>query len=313
MLAYILDTIAPVFLVLMLGYISVRTGLLNESAIDGIMVYVVKVGVPCLLFSATATIDLASAYNWPALTAFYAAAATSFIVAVLVSRKVFNRRPGEAVAIGFGALFSNLVFLGLPITERALGKEHMATALALVSLHAPFCYFLGISLMESVRADGRALLDTVKVVVKTMFSNALMIGILAGFIVNLTHISLPGFFVFSVDMVKQSTLPIALVALGGVLTRYRLAGNIKEAVTVSVFSLIVHPALALLICYLLGVPDNLRNVVVLMSAMAPGINAFVFASMYSRGESVAASTVLISTVLTMPSVSIWLWILLGHL
>lgn len=313
MLAYILDTIAPVFLVLMLGYISVRTGLLNGPAVDGIMVYVVKVGVPCLLFSATSTIDLASAYNWPALAAFYAAAASSFILAVLVSHKVFKRRPGESVAIGFGALFSNLVFLGLPITERALGKEYMGSALALVSLHAPFCYFLGISLMESVRADGRGLMATARVVVKTMFSNALMIGILLGFIVNLLHISLPGFFVVSLDMVQRSTLPIALVALGGILTRYRLAGDLKEALAISACSLFVHPLLVLLLCYLLSVPDNLRNVMVLMSAMAPGINAFVFASMYSRGQSVAASTVLISTILTMPSVGIWLWILVGHL
>jgi hypothetical protein len=56
------------------------------------------------------------------------------------------------------------------------------------------------------------------------------------------------------------------------------------------------------------VPAELTGAVVLMAAMASGVNAYLFASMYHRGQSMAASAVLLGTGLSILSVSIWLWI-----
>ena len=51
--------------------------------------------------------------------------------------------------------------------------------------------------------------------------------------------------------------------------------------------------------------------VVLMSAIAPGLNAYLFASMYQRGVEIAASTVLVTTILAVFTLSGWLVILGG--
>jgi hypothetical protein len=48
---------------------------------------------------------------------------------------------------------------------------------------------------------------------------------------------------------------------------------------------------------------------VLLAAMPTGISAFVFASYYNRGVSVATNTILISTVLSVLTVSGWLYLL----
>ena len=82
------------------------------------------------------------------------------------------------MAIGFGALFSNSVLLGLPIMERAYGAASLAPNFAIVSIHAPFCYLLGITAMEFARADGRGLGGTARAVAQAMFRNALMIGLI---------------------------------------------------------------------------------------------------------------------------------------
>ena len=59
----------------------------------------------------------------------------------------------------------------------------------------------------------------------------------------------------------------------------------------------------------LQLPLDITNSIVLMAAMAPGLNAYLFASMYNRGVDVAASSVLLSTILSVVSVSAWLIIL----
>jgi predicted permease len=311
MLANIFDIVAPVFLVIGAGYLAVRRGLFADRMIDALMRFAIQFAVPCLLFRATSTMDLGTAYDWRLMGAFYLGSTTSFTLATLLAWRAFGRTPGEAVAVGFGALFSNLVLLGLPISERAwgAGTDAMASAYAIVSVHAPFCYLLGITSMELLRADGRSLPETARVVARTMFRNSLMIGIGLGFIVNLGGLAVPGVVTSAVDIVARAALPAALFGLGGTLTRYALKDSLGEAGTIAAMSLLVHPGISFMVVRLLEAPDALADAVVLMAAMAPGVNGYLFASMYARGQGTAASTVLLGTAVSVLSVSLWLWLL----
>ena len=311
MLLYIFDIVAPVFLVIAAGYLAVWRGLFAAGMVDGLMRFAIQFAVPCLLFRATSTMDLASAYDWRLMGSFYVGAALSFATATLVTWKLFGRNPADAVAVGFGALFSNLVLLGLPISERAWGLDSkaMASAYAIVSVHAPFCYLLGITSIEWLRADGRSIQGTARIVLRAMFRNSLMIGIGLGFIVNLSGMALPALLTASIDIVARAALPVALFGLGGMLARYSFKESISEAGSISIISLLLHPGITYVLCRLLGVPEALTGAAVLMAAMAPGINAYVFASMYHRGQGTAASTVLLGTAASVLTVSTWLWIL----
>lgn len=309
MLVEILNIVAPVFLVIAAGYLAVRGGIASAEAIDQLMRFAVQFAIPCLLFLATSTIDLDVAFSWQMLLAYYLSAIGCFVVAFFIVRKFFKRRPGEAVGVAFAAMFSNLVMLGLPISERAWGVDSLAPNYALVAVNAPICYLLGITAMEYLRADGRGVSATTAIVLKAMFRNSLMIGIGLGFIVNLAGIGLPGVLMAAIDLLAQAALPIALFALGGVLVRYKLADSLGEAGLIVVLSLIVQPGLTLLLGWQLQLPEATTKSIVLMSAVAPGLNAYLFASMYNRGTEAAASAVLLSTMLAGFTVSAWLLIL----
>jgi hypothetical protein len=113
----------------------------------------------------------------------------------------------------------------------------------------------------------------------------------------------------AIDLLAQAALPIALFALGGVLVRYKLADSLGEAGLIVVLSLIVQPGLTLLLGWQFQLPEATTKSIVLMSAVAPGLNAYLFASMYNRGTEAAASAVLLSTMLAGFTVSAWLLIL----
>ena len=309
MLLEILNIVAPVFLVIAAGYLAVRSGIGSADAIDQLMRFAVQFAIPCLLFRATSTIDLGVAFSWGMLLAYYIGAIGCFVAAYFIVRRLFNRRPGEAVGIAFAAMFSNLVMLGLPISERAWGVDTLAPNYALVAVNAPICYLLGITAMEYLRADGRGVADTTQIVIKAMFRNSLMIGIGLGFAVNLTGMVLPSALLAAIDLLAQAALPIALFALGGVLVRYKLAESLGEAGTIVVLSLVVQPAITLLLSWQLELPAATTKSIVLMSAVAPGLNAYLFASMYNRGTEATASAVLLSTMLAGFTVSAWLLVL----
>jgi len=306
MLIEILNIVAPVFLVIALGYLAVRSGITTAESIDQLMKFAIQFAIPCLLFRATSTIDLDVAFGWRMMLAYYLAASACFIAAFLVVKNFFKRRPGEAVGIAFAALFSNLVMLGLPISERAWGVDNMAPSYALVAVNAPICYLIGITAMEYLRADGRGVTETSRIVLRAMFRNSLMIGIGLGFIVNLGGIALPGALLAAIELLARAALPVALFALGGVLTRYTLSKSLGEAGLIVTLSLVVQPAITLLLSWQFQLPEATTRSIVLMSAVAPGLNAYLFASMYDRGTEVAASAVLLSTILAGFTVSAWL-------
>ncbi len=308
----LLQVVIPVFLVTGAGYACVRLRYFKDGHIDGLNRFTQSFAIPVLLFDAARKLDLAAVFDPALLAAFYTGNTVTFVLGIVGARLIFKRRPGEAVAIGFGALFSNSVILGIPIVDRAFGPEALAAAFAIISIHAPFCYLLGITVMEVSRADGRGPIDTARVVLNAMLRNALMIGLALGFVVNLSGLPIPDTLVEGIDLVVAAALPTALFALGGVLTRYRLRASIGEAVMTATLSLIVHPSITFVLAYwVMDLPSIFVKGAVLTAAMAPGINTYVFATLYNRAEGAAASTVLLATALSVLSVSAWLAILSG--
>ena len=312
MIVTVLLVVLPVFLVIGGGWLATRSGVFSASAVDGLMVYTQSFAVPCLLFRGLVDLDFGAAFDPRLLLSFYTGAVVAFATAVLLERRLFRRRPGEAVAFGFGALFSNSVLLGLPIMTRAYGPDALGPNFAIISIHAPFCYLVGITAMEIVRADGAGLVATGRAIGRAVFRNALMIALALGFAVNLLGVPQPATVRSAVDMIADSALPAALFALGGVFTRYAVRSSLGEAGTITVLSLIVHPAIAyFLSTRVFALPPEFVRGAVVTAAMAPGVNTYVFASLYARGQAQAASAILLATACSVLTVSAWLAILGG--
>lgn len=306
----LLDVILPVFLVIGAGYVAVWRGFFPAAGVEGVLQFAQSFAVPCLLFQAIANLDLSAAFNARLLFSFYSGAAICFALGMIGARVFFKRDWEDCVAIGFCCLFSNSVLLGLPISERAYGPDQLTGNYMIIAIHSPFCYGLGITVMEFVRNKGQSGLTLARSISRAMFHNPLVIAILAGFVVNLTGLIIPSVVDDALSLIVRAALPAALFALGGVLIRYKPEGDMKAIAMVCCIALMVHPALVWMMGSALSVPPDLFRSGVLTAAMAPGFNAYIFANMYGRGQRVAASSVLISTGSSI--ITVWIWLsLLG--
>ena len=305
----LLDVILPVFLVVGFGYVVVWRKVFSTAAVDGLMSYTQNFAIPCLLFMALIKIDLGQAYSFRLMGSYYIGAASGFALGFLGARYIFKRSAEDSVAIGFVSLFSNSVMMGLAITERAYGVDALVANFAIVSLHAPFCYFVGITAMEIAKSDGDSISQVALNVGKSMMKNALFIAILLGLLLNIADVALPQAFLDGTNMVATTALPAALFGMGGVLYQYRPEGDFGAIAWVVGISLLVHPAIVWSLGQLWGLSVSELRSAVLTSAMAPGINCYIFASMYNRAKRVAASGVLIATALSVLTIWCWLQIL----
>ena len=195
----LLDVIIPVFFIIACGYCTVWTNLFSTETIDGLMKFTQNFAIPVLLFDAIAKVDLVNVFDLNLFFSFYLGATVGFLLGFFGSYYLFRRPLEDSVVIGFCCLFSNTVMLGLPITERAYGEDALRHNFAIVSIHAPFCYFLGISVMELVRSSEKNLNRNILAIFKAMFSNALVVGIILGFLVNISEIQLANSIQSSID------------------------------------------------------------------------------------------------------------------
>jgi malonate transporter and related proteins len=301
----LVDVILPVFLVVAFGYVVVWRGWMSDATVDALMKFTQNFAIPCLLFLAIARLELGTEFDWRLLSAFYAGAVTGFLMGLLGARFLFGRDWEDAIAVGFVCLFSNSVLLGLPITERAYGTEALAANYAIIALHSPVCYAIGITAMETVRARGAGVGATLLRVGKGIASNGLVIGIVLGAAVNLAGLGLPGALWQALEMIARAGLPAALFGLGGVIYQYRPEGDLRLIAYACAVSLVLHPAITWSLGGSLGLSEAQSRSAVVTAAMAPGVNAYVFANMYGRARRVAASSVLIGTGLCV--ITAWGW------
>lgn len=305
------NVLLPVFLVMGFGYLAAWRGLFNDGAIAGLMKFAQAFAIPVMLCMQMARIDIRTSFHPEPIIAFYTGAFLSYAIGLVLSRVWLKRSAVDAAGIGFCCLFSNSLLLGIPIMERAYGPGSLDGNIAIIAIHSPLLFTVGILMMEIARNRGGGVGTVAINAIRGVFHTPMVIGILCGFVlnagINLTGHDLPEPVWAAMKMIGGAGVPAALFGLGGVLHKYKPEGDGRAIAMVVCCSLLVHPATA----YGLGRwgfhldTAGLRSAV-LTASMAPGVNAYLFADMYGAAKRVAASSVLIATALSL--LTVWAWI-----
>ena len=306
----ILNVVIPVFALMALGNLAVRFRLFPSEGVRGLVMFVNNFATPCLLFQALATADFAATFNIQVIGPFYVGAVSVFTIGAILAVKVFGNRPGEGVSSGFAAMFTNTVLIGIPIMTRAYGPGALPTTFSIIAFHASVLITMGMIVMEIARRDGAPMHKVAWVAFVRIVSNPLLWGIVLGAVVNISGITLVEPVEAFIAMMAAAVTPAALFGLGGALNDYKLSESWTQSLTMAGLKLLVQPLIAYVIMVpILHVDHEYARYGVLLAAMPTGINAFVFATYYNRAVNVATNTVLISTVLSILTVSGWLYIL----
>lgn len=304
-----LRIILPVFLVVGFGYVLAIRQYFTEIHVDAVMRFASHFAVPVMLFRAISILDLSANFDAGLLGSFYFGAVACFLVGLFGARFLFGRDWEDAVVIAFCCLFSNAILLGLPITERAFGAAALSGNFAIISLHALVSFGLGITVIEFVRARKNKSGKILTPVLIGVFKNALIVGITLGFAVNLTGMAVPAPIDEATEIIASAAIPVALFGMGGALSRYKPQGDARVIAFICLISLVLHPTLVWCASQVVNLDQSAMRSALITSSMAPGINGYMFASLYNKSRRVAASSVLVGTFTSLFTAWFWLGVL----
>ena len=300
----IVDSIAPAFTIVLIGWLMARLRMFRQIGIDGVAQYVFGVAVPMLLFRLTAQASIPAEIPWGFLLSYYLGAGLAFGIGMMAAGSIFHNGLSHQGAFGGAASYSNTVLLGIPVVLGILGDDAAPPLFILIGVHGLIMVPLVVTVISVGRRQGGTIGKVAKETVGELVHNPFIVALVAGTLYGLYAPPLPGPIDDVIATLAGTAGPCALFALGGVLAQYPVTGGLKEAAAVSFIKLILHPAIVwVLATQIFDVPESWVAVAVLLAAMPAGINVFILAHRYEVASGGIGMSVVLSTALAMATLA----------
>ena len=310
----LVTTVAPVFGVVVIGFLAVRLELLGPAGTRRLVLFAFDAAIPVMLFQRLATIDFPDRIEWGFLFAFYGGALTAYACGMAVARFGYGRTIDEQSIYGMGAGFSNTVMLGIPLMLSAFGPEATLPVFMIIAFHSATLLPITVALIKAGHGpNGSVARFRVTKLALEILANPIIVGILLGLSANFVGLRLPGPIGQTAELVATIAIPCALIALGASLAGYPLVGDLGPSSMLAALKLTVHPLVAWVIAVpILGLGAPWAPVAVVMAGLPSGAMVYLFSARYQVATGVAARTVLISSAASTVTTSVLLVLMGGR-
>lgn len=309
----IVAAIVPVFLIVGLGFFATRLGLFQRENAPVFTGYVVKVGLPVLIFVSVAgrrDIDFGSV----TYLVVYAAAGLIMIALGRLYGRLVGASKTRSTVVAYGSSGTNNGFIGFPILLLIMpNTAGLAVGLDMVVDNLITIPLL-IAMLESAASTQKSLWARVRETVLRVVKHPLVIAIVLAVIVNVTGVKFPAIVDRSLTMIANSAAPVILFAIGMMLVGMDLAGQLRDIVVTVFGKLIAMPAVGvtlLLAAAAAGMPGmtfELRAALVITCALPSMSMMPAIVAPYGEGQ-MGAAAMMLSTVLSFFTLTGWMFLL----
>jgi hypothetical protein len=292
-----LEVSAPLFVLVLAGYLLAASGRWPKSISDALAKFVFAVAIPALLFRLMSDLSRLPPVDTRLLVAFFGGCLIVFVLGRLIGRWLFGLDGVQQSVFALGGIFANNVLLGVPIARAALGEAAMpSVALVLVFNSLTLWTLVTVSVEWarhgelSVRGFGQTL--------RSVLANPVVASVLAGAAFGLTGWRLPAIVDRPLDLLGSSAVPLSLVALGMGLAEYGIRAGWREAAAITAVKLVVQPLVVWALAVALRLPPVETRAVVLLAALAVGVNVYLMAREFDTMQAPVATSMVLSTALS---------------
>ena len=258
-----LNSVMPLFLMGIAGYLLVQRGVVNENFVDQASNLCFKLLIPFSLFREVYDAKVLDSFDFRLPLYCMLSVLTVLILAWLIWPHFVKDRArcGACIHSTFRA---NVVLMGIPVLTNIYGEEGALVASILmipgVFLSVRKClngeWFGAVGGAVTVFTafapeSSGARLDPRKLLL-SIAKNPFIIAILLGLAAQLSGISFPPFASKSIDYLADMSTPLALLAVGGQFDPKKAAGNLRLNLTICTLRLVVIPAVVIAVAAALG-------------------------------------------------------------
>lgn len=295
-----IDILFPLIFVVTTGFLSAKFAFLSNSHFEGLRIFIFNLAIPIFLFLSMFKADLQQALSLNLLLSFYIPVVIVYFTVCIACRVIGKQPFAESAVLALSGCYSNTVLVGLPIIIIALGEGYGALVFMVITFHSALLFALTFALSSNIKGSLRDLL-------KPLLLNPVVLGISLGIVANAMAFPFPKIMIDGLSLLSEPAIAGALFVLGASLNQYSIKDAWKGALIISVIKLGLLPAAVFTFAtWVFKIPATHVVVVTLMAASPLGVNAYLVSRQLKVKQSVAASSVVLSTLLSIFTLSLWL-------
>ncbi len=265
------------------------------------------VALPALLISkissATFTADEVSRISLLLILSTILSAGVGLLLAKWLR---LNRR--SAGAFIQGSSRANNAFVGLPVILYSMaGLDPHIEAIATIALAPAIVFYNIFSVTVLVlygNQKGRNSSATIKLFVKQLVTNPLLISCLAGLLINLLGLHVPTSIQRSLTALGSAALALALLSIGASLTFKNLSKDLFLSTLSSSIKVFIQPLIGLGLARLWNLPAPDRQILLIYLACPTAVASYVLADIFESDRDLARHIIVVSTLLSAISLSL---------
>ncbi len=295
----ILGITVPIYLAILVGYVSVRRGLFARDQMRVLASFVINFALPSLIFLAIATRPVGEFLNPTYLVAYAVGGLASFGLGYAYA--AVRRAPVEARAFdGLGFSASNSGYVGYPLALLALPSVAGLSLGLNLLVENILVLPLALTLAATGASAHLSRRRQVREILTNLSRNPLLVAVLLGLLVTTVGLRVPDVLARTLDLFGRASTAVALFAVGGLLVGTSVHGIVGRVSVVSAGKLLAHPLLvaaAAAGCVALGMPQlpDPLYAALLVTAALPSISILpVLAHRFGQERS-SAGVLLVTT------------------
>ena len=300
-----LNVVLPVFLIIALGFFIRRIRFVDKFFLDKISHLAYYVAVPSLLVWKIGTASFDLNFNPRLILGSYLAVLGCGLVAYATAR-LLRLPPREVGSFTQGSFWGNMTYIGLPILLAAYGEEGLQRAGVLIGFMSPLINALAVlALIWPLKGaiDWKSIVD----LKNALLTNPIIIACFGGLLLSYFSIPFPTFTVNFLRFLSDLALPLALIAMGGNLSLEKIRKDYKATAFACLFKLLLMVAGGWFLFEWLEVKGLDLRVGVILLACPTAFSTYLFSTRLGADKSLMSSDIMVSTLLSMVTLSFWLW------
>jgi predicted permease len=305
-----LGVVLPVFGLILLGYLCRRGKVLGPASMTELNRFVVWAALPALLFDIMANTRWSTLWQ-PGFVLAYGLGSVLVFGATVAARRALGRPLADAGIDGLNAAYPNSGYMGFPLCLVALGPASLPLMTIATILTVCFVFAAAIICVEIGLQEERRPAALAAKVLRALARNPLLVAPALGALVSGLGVPLPAPAETFLKLLGAAASPCALVALGVFLAQQGMVRgrDLNATLLLVAAKLVALPVTVWLMATALRLPVASIHVAVLAAALPTGTGPFMLAEYYRQEARVTSATILVSTLVSVLTVSLYLaWI-----
>lgn len=299
-MSVILEIVAPVFLIVGLGYLAAVRRFIDQSGFRALTDFTFNIAAPALLFAGGTS---GHEGGGPAAIAFFAGVLIVYGLSLWLGMTRLRLSMGEAGLFGLNCTFGNTVMMGIPLVAAAFGQAGLPILITIIALHSMILLTLATVVAEVGLHRHAPWRQILRATIAGVVKNPIVASVFLALAWSTLDLPVPGVARRTLEMLGASMPALALFCLGGSLAGFSAGQAWREVGWALVLKLVALPLLVLGLCRLMGLSALETGVAVMAASMPTGANAFLLARRYATGTDRSGATVLVSTLISVVSLA----------